>query len=98
MIEKDGSVRIKLPADDTTAEWKGPQSNFPLWIGKESFFGAFPVVISTSDTSRYDHKTVLDLRLRQDRLSGMAYAESYEAAFGLPAYVELLRATSGQRR
>lgn len=83
----DGTVHIRL-------DRQGRMLLSPVWYRNGQLIGRFPGTIPTEDAARHPHSVLLNLRLRDGRLSGMATAQTTgdPVYYALSSYVELTRA------
>jgi len=60
-------------------------------VNQGIFIVHFPQVFSMSDAPSASHRTVLGMKIREDRLSGEANLISSDMSYSLPSYIELKR-------
>lgn len=85
-VRRDGEVRVRLAGQLEAL------LNFAL-VERHRIAGRFAATIPTTDARRHVHSVLLDLRLRDGRLSGPATAQTTEEPihFALTSFVELER-------
>ena len=91
VVGADGRMEIfRLRPDGAPGEGLSPLK--PPTLNRGIAVIHFPQLFSTSDATAPDHRTVLGLRLRGDRLSGEANTIASDMSYSLPSYISLRRA------
>jgi len=89
-VEKNGDVEL-VPLDRTGSPEKRLSPLKTPALNRGIFVVHFPQAFSLSDAPATDHRTVLGLTIRKDRLSGEASLIAADLSYSLPSYIEMKR-------
>ena len=90
IVESDGRVEF-FRMDPSGAPGKRLSPLKSPAVNQGIFVVHFPQVFSISDASAANHRTVLGLKIRENRLSGEANTIATDMSYSLPSYIEMKR-------
>ncbi|OGD17422.1 MAG: hypothetical protein A2V76_08050 [Candidatus Aminicenantes bacterium RBG_16_63_14] len=90
IVESDGRVEF-FRMDPSGAPGKRLSPLKTPAVNQGIFIVHFPQVFSISDASAANHRTVLGLKIRENRLSGEANTIATDMSYSLPSYIEMKR-------
>jgi CubicO group peptidase (beta-lactamase class C family) len=97
IVESNGHVELSR-LDQSGVPGKGYAPLKTPVVNHGIFVAHFPQVFSMSDAPSTSHRTVLGMKIRENRLSGEANTIASDMSYSLPSYIELKRAGLEQER
>ena len=95
----DGSGKAELSRPDLTSAPGKELSPLRTPVVNQGIFVVhFPQIFSLSDALSSSHRTVLGMRIRENRLSGAASTIASDMSYSLPSYIDMKRAELEQKR
>gem|GEM_PF-221625 len=91
IVESDGRVELAR-LDQPGSPGKGLSPLKTPAVNQGIFIVHFPQVFSTSDAPSINHRTVLGMKIQENRLSGEANLIASDMSYSLPSYIALKRA------
>ena len=97
VVENNGKIELfRLDPAGATGNAFSPLK-LPT-LNQGIFVVHFPQIFSLSDALSPSHRTVLGMRIRENRLSGAASTIASDMSYSLPSYIEMKRAELEQKR
>jgi CubicO group peptidase (beta-lactamase class C family) len=91
VVEKNGTIGL-FRLDPSGASGNAFSPLRPPTLNQGIFVVHFPQVFSLSDAPSPSHRTVLGVRIRDNRLGGEANLIAADMSYSLPSYIEMKRA------
>ena len=97
IVEKNGTIEL-FRLDPSGASGNAFSPLKPPTLNHGIFVVHFPQIFSLSDALSPSHRTVLGMKIRENRLSGAASTIASDMSYSLPSYIEMKRVEPEPKR